>query len=213
MRRRMPWFTMTSDKPIFFAAPAAWRAWLEKHHATKTELSVGFFKTGSRKPSITWPESVDGALCFGWIDGVRNGIDADRYRIRFTPRRVNSIWSAVNVNRVGELIRAGLMTPAGLAAFEARTEKRSAIYSYEDTGKTAALSRVDEAQFELQRVAWTYFQARPASYRRAAIWWVVSAKQEVTRARRLAKLIEDSAAERTVPQFTRRAAPIVSKAE
>src|SRR5579872_1044345 len=120
-----------SPKPQFFATPAAWRAWLEKHHADSDELWVGFYKRDSGRPSITWPESVDGALCFGWIDGVRKSVDSTSYKIRFTPRKARSIWSAVNVKRAAELAKLGLMHSAGLAALEKRTGARTEIYSYE----------------------------------------------------------------------------------
>src|SRR5882672_10237126 len=118
-------------KPKFFATPTAWRDWLEKHHAGQKELLVGFYKKDSGKPSITWPESVDGALSYGWIDGVRRRIDDISYSIRFTPRRPRSIWSTVNIKRVQDLTRDGLMRPAGIRAFEAREEARSGVYSFE----------------------------------------------------------------------------------
>ena len=190
------------DAPQFFADRRAWRRWLEAHHDSAAELWVGFYKKGSGKPSITWPEAVDGALCFGWIDGVRKGIDEERYKIRFTPRRRGSIWSDVNVRRAGELARDGLMHPAGRAAFDARTEARSGIYAYEQR-QTATLDPAHEATFRANAAAWTFFQSRPASYRRTATWWVVSAKQEATRLRRLATLIDDSAHGRTLAQLTR----------
>ncbi|HVE78212.1 MAG TPA: YdeI/OmpD-associated family protein [Gemmatimonadaceae bacterium] len=181
----------------FFADPAAWRRWLERHHATDTELWVGFYKKATGRPSITWPESVDGALCFGWIDGVRKSIDESSYRIRFTPRRPRSIWSAVNLRRVQALIEAGLVAPAGMRAFEARDPKRSGLYSFEQR-KEAALAPADEARFRANAGAWKFFQARPPGYRRMATWWVVSAKREATRQRRLAALIEDSARGRAI---------------
>ena len=188
--------------PIFFATPDEFRAWLDEHHARAAEVWVGFYKVGSGRPSITWPEAVDQALCFGWIDGVRKGIDADSYANRFTPRRSRSIWSAVNVKRAQELIEAGLMRPAGLDVFARRTEARSGIYSYEQRGE-ATLGDDFERQFRANEQAWAFFQARPASYRKAAIWWVVSAKKDETKRKRLATLIEDSAHGRTVPPLTR----------
>lgn len=190
--------------PIFFASPAEFRAWLDEHHARETELWVGFHKKGLGRVGITWPEAVDQALCFGWIDGVRKGIDADGYRIRFTPRRTRSIWSAVNVARAQELIDAGLMRPAGRAAFEGRAEARSAVYAYEQ-GEGVALGEAFERQFRADEAAWAFFQAQPAWYRKTATWWVVSAKQEETRRRRLATLIEDPARRRTIAGLTRRA--------
>jgi uncharacterized protein YdeI (YjbR/CyaY-like superfamily) len=190
-------------EPVFFATPADFRAWLEANHESSAELLVGYYKKGSGKPSITWPESVDQALCFGWIDGVRRSLGDDAYTIRFTPRRPRSVWSAVNVKRAAELIELGQMTPAGMAAFEARTERRSGIYSYEQARDAAALDAGQEREFRANPAAWEWFQAQAPSYRRGAIWWVVSAKREETRRRRLAALIEDSAAGRTIGPLTR----------
>jgi uncharacterized protein YdeI (YjbR/CyaY-like superfamily) len=189
--------------PTFFATPEAFRAWLEAHHADTPELLVGFYKKDAGKPSITWPESVDEALCFGWIDGVRRSLGAESYTIRFTPRKPRSTWSAVNIARVEELTRLGHMRPAGLKAFAARSEENSAIYAYEQR-QDATLEEAEEQQFRANAGAWAFFQARPASYRKTALWWVVSAKQAATRARRLAQLIEDSSQGRTVAPFTRR---------
>ncbi len=192
----------TPQQTIFFATPEALRSWLEEHHATSNELWVGYYKKGSGRPSITWPESVDEALCFGWIDGVRKSIDDISYTIRFTPRKPRSIWSAVNIGRVAELIRLGRMHPAGQKAFEARSEEKSAIYSYEQKD-AAKLEDADEQVFRANEAAWSFFQSQAAWYQRAAIWWVVSAKKEETRRKRLATLIEDSAQGRTVRQLTR----------
>ena len=178
-------------KPTFFPTPAAFRKWLETNHASATELLVGFYKRGSGKPSITWPESVDQALCFGWIDGVRRRIDDVSYSIRFTPRKQISNWSAINIARVAELTKLGLMRPAGLRAFEQRREDKSAIYSYENAVRT--LDPSDEKTFRANRKAWQFFNAQAPSYRRVCIYWVTSAKKEETRARRLATLINDSA--------------------
>ena len=183
------------SEPVFFATPADFRAWLEKHHETERELLVGFYKKGSGRPSITWPESVDEALCFGWIDGVRKSRDEDSYTIRFTPRKPGSNWSAVNVGRVEELTRLGRMRPAGLAAFEKRSEAKTGIYAYEQK-EGAALEKAEEKQLRADKAAWEFFQSQPAWYRRTAIWRVVSAKKEETRRKRLAKLIEESAAGR-----------------
>ena len=170
------------------------------------ELWVGFYKKSSGKPSITWPEAVDQALCFGWIDGQRKGIDDVSYTIRFTPRKPRSIWSAVNVKRVGELTAQGLMHPAGLKAFENRTEEKSGVYAYEQE-TPAELDADYEQRFRANQTAWDFFQAQAAWYRRAAIWWVISAKKEETRLKRLATLIEDSERGRTVPPLTRRTRP------
>jgi len=193
---------MAPVNPRYFGTPAEWRAWLEEHHTTAPELWVGFHKRGSGRPSITWPESVDQALCFGWIDGVRRRIDDDRYAIRFTPRRKGSSWSNINLRRVEELTRLGLMHPAGQAAHAARSAAKSGIYSYEQR-KRARLPAAMTARFKRNRKAWTFFEAQPASYRRTAVWWVVSAKREDTRERRLETLIADSAAGRTIRLLTR----------
>jgi uncharacterized protein YdeI (YjbR/CyaY-like superfamily) len=187
-------------KPIFFETPAELRRWLERNHDKAAELLVGFYKKDSGRRSITWPESVDEALCFGWIDGVRKRIDDVSYTIRFTPRKRGSNWSAVNIRRVGELTKLGLMQPAGLKAFEARTAEKSAIYAYENAPKE--LPAAEEKKFRANRKAWTYFNAQAPSYRRVAIYWVMSAKREETRARRLALLIDDSGHERRLAAYT-----------
>ncbi len=184
---------MKRSKAVFFATPAEFREWLEKHHASEVELSVGFYKRASGKPSMTWPESVDAALCYGWIDGVRNSIDEASYRIRFTPRKPTSTWSAINVKRVNELTRSGLMRPAGLKAYEARKRDKTGIYAYEQR-KHTTLSPAYEKQFRANRKAWEFFQSQPPWYQRTAAYWVISAKQEQTRQKRLAELIRDSAA-------------------
>ncbi|MDQ6789434.1 MAG: YdeI/OmpD-associated family protein [Candidatus Dormibacteraeota bacterium] len=188
--------------PTFFVTPSEFRAWLEENHARVPELSVGFYKTGSGRPSITWPEAVDQALCFGWIDGVRRGIDDVSYKIRFTPRKTRSFWSAVNIKRVGELASLGQMTAAGTRAFEQRAGERSGVYSYEQS-KTVRLDDAYELRFRANEQAWSFFTSQPPWYQRAAIWWVVSAKREETRLRRLAALIEDSERGRTVGPLTR----------
>ena len=179
-------------EPTFFATPADFRAWLEKHHETERELLLGFYKKGSGLPSITWPESVDEALCFGWIDGVRKSLGEDSYTIRFTPRKPGSTWSAVNVARVEELTRLGRMRPAGLEAFGKRSEAKTGTYSYEQK-EDAKLEKAEEKQLRADKAAWEFFQSQTAWYRRTAIWRVVSAKKEETRKKRLAKLIEESA--------------------
>jgi uncharacterized protein YdeI (YjbR/CyaY-like superfamily) len=186
------------SRPRFFATPEAFRVWLEEHHESETELLVGFYKRDSGKPSITWPESVDEGLCFGWIDGVRKGIDEVSYTIRFTPRKARSNWSAINVKRIAELTALGRVRPAGLAAFEKRAAERTGIYSYENR-KSAVLDKSAEQQFRRNKKAWAYFQAQAPSYRNLAIWWVVSAKKEETRRSRLATLISDSALGRKIP--------------
>jgi uncharacterized protein YdeI (YjbR/CyaY-like superfamily) len=191
-----------SIKPLFFATPADFRRWLEEHHASARELWVGFYKKGSGRPSITWPESVDEALCAGWIDGVRKSLDAESYVIRFTPRKASSIWSAVNIKRMAELIEQGRVLPAGLAAFEKRSDEKSAVYAYEQR-KTAELDAAAQERFRAHGKAWDYFQAQPPWYRRTASWWVISAKKEETRQKRLAVLIEASAQERWIPGLSR----------
>ena len=189
-------------KPQFFATPADWRKWLEENHERETEVLVGFYKRDSGRPSITWPESVDAALCFGWIDGVRRSIDAASYTIRFTPRRSRSFWSKVNIRRAEELIALGLMQPAGLRAFEARDGERSGVYSFEQ--KDIKFDKHQERKFKMNKAAWRYFQSQAPWYRRTATHWVTSAKREETRAKRLKILIEDSAAGRTIGPLTRR---------
>ena len=193
----------TAIQPRFFATPSEFRRWLEKNHRRAVVLWVGFHRKASGKPSITWPESVDQALCFGWIDGLRKGIDEASYMIRFTPRKADSTWSAINIRRAKELRHLGLMTPAGLRAYEKRVPDKSAIYSYEQR-HNARLSAVQERQFRANQKAWESFCARPAWYQRTATYWVASAKKEETRARRLATLIADCAAGRTIGLLARK---------
>lgn len=176
--------------PTFFAKQAGFRKWLEKNHQKESELLVGFYKVGSGKPSITWSQSVDEALCFGWIDGVRTSIDKNSYQIRFTQRKPTSIWSAINIKKVEELIQQGLMLPPGLASFEKRTENKSRIYAHEIA--EANLSADFEKQFKANKIAWDYFQSLAPSYRKISANWVMSAKQEATRIKRLNELIADS---------------------
>jgi uncharacterized protein YdeI (YjbR/CyaY-like superfamily) len=189
-------------RPRFFATPEKWRGWLAKHHGTARELWVGFHKKGSGRPSITWPEAVDEALCFGWIDGVRKSLDETRYVIRFTPRRRGSVWSSVNLGRVKELTRLGRMRPAGLEAHEARDGAKSGLYSFEQR-KQVTLPEKFERKLKRNREAWRFFQAQPPWYRRTAAWWIISAKKEETKERRLATLIEDCARGRTIKPLTR----------
>ncbi|MBA3459396.1 MAG: YdeI/OmpD-associated family protein [Deltaproteobacteria bacterium] len=189
-------------KPRFFATPSAFRAWLETNHESKSELLVGFYKTSTGKPSITWPESVDEALCFGWIDGKRQSAGPTAYTIRFTPRRPTSIWSVVNVAKVAALTKAGKMRAAGVRAFALRTAERTGVSSFERT-EAAVLSPPQEAKLRANKKAAAFFDAQAPWYRRAAIHWVISAKQEATRERRLAQLVTDSAAGRTIPPLTR----------
>jgi uncharacterized protein YdeI (YjbR/CyaY-like superfamily) len=190
------------SQPTFFETPADFRAWLEAHHNEASVLLVGFYKKGSGRPSITWPESVDQALCFGWIDGVRRSFNENAYTIRFTPRRPGSIWSATNTRRVRELEAEGLMHEAGLRAFGARDEAKTAIYSYEQRAD-AQLDQAQEEQFRANAEAWSFFERQAPWYRRTATYWISSAKQEATRARRLQQLINDSAAGRLVGPLRR----------
>lgn len=187
----------------FFKTPADFRKWLNKNHKTEQELLVGFYKKGSGKASITWPESVDQALCFGWIDGIRRSIDEESYSIRFTPRRPKSIWSSVNIKKIAELTEKGLMLPEGIAAYERKQDHSSEIYSFEQDKKNIKLPAAFEKQFRSNKTAWKFFQSSPPSYRHPAIWWVISAKQEATRQRRMNTLIEDSEAGLRIKQFRR----------
>lgn len=171
----------------FFQTQDDFRAWLEKHHKSETELIVGFYKVGSGKPSMTWSQSVDQALCFGWIDGVRRSIDEESYCIRFTPRKSTSIWSAINIDKVEVLTQAGLMKPEGLHAFSLRKESNSKIYSHEK--ETVSLSPEFEKQFKREKKAWDFFVKQAPSYRKVMTHWIMSAKQEETRRSRLEKTI------------------------
>ncbi|MCQ9640024.1 YdeI/OmpD-associated family protein [Chryseobacterium sp. WG14] len=174
----------------FFATKEEFREWLEKHHTEEKELLAGFYKTGSGKPSMSWSESVDQALCFGWIDGVRKSIDHERYSIRFTPRKSGSIWSLINIKKVEELSKAGLMTPSGQQVFALRKEEKSGIYSHEK--ENILLAPVYKDQFMAHTTAWNFFEAQPPSYKRVIIHWIMSAKQEKTRLSRLEKAIDKS---------------------
>lgn len=187
-------------EPSFFRTPDEFRDWPEEHHDTAPALWVGFYKKGAGAAGITYQEALDQALCYGWIDGVRKTLDTSRYVNRFTPRKPESPWSVVNINRVGELSALGLMRPSGLAAFQQRDEERSRQYSYE-----RSVANLDSAHEEAMRAnpkAWEFFQAQPPSYRRVATWWVMSAKREETRLKRLATLIEDSEQGRRLVQVT-----------
>ena len=175
-----------------FKTPAEFRAWLVKNHATATELGVVLHKKASGKATMTWSDAVDQALCFGWIDGIARRIDDTSRVQRFTPRKPKSNWSAVNIKKVEELTARGLMMPAGLAAFALRTEARSQVYSYENR-HLASLNAEREATFRANARAWKFFEKQPPSYRQTSIYWVMNAKREETRAKRLARLIEVSA--------------------
>ncbi len=177
-------------EPVFFETPEEFRAWLSEHHADRDDLIVGFHKRKTGRPSITWQQSVRVALCFGWIDGARRSIDDERHQIRFAPRRRRSTWSAINIKLARELIEAGEMQPAGLAAFEARTEDNSRVYSYEQTQHELSPEYAKRLRSDAEAAA--FFDAQASWYRRTAIHWVMSAKREETRERRIGTLIEDS---------------------
>jgi uncharacterized protein YdeI (YjbR/CyaY-like superfamily) len=181
-------------KPKFFRSPSDFRNWLEKNHGSARELWVGFYKKASGRPSITWPESVDEALCFGWIDGIRKRVDEFSYQIRFTPRRRGSIWSAINIKRAKELTKEKRMRPAGLKAFAARIANKSGIYSYEQ--RRAELEEPYSSCLKRNRSAWDFFQAQPPSYRKMISWYIMSAKTEEIRSKRFEKLMNASAKER-----------------
>jgi uncharacterized protein YdeI (YjbR/CyaY-like superfamily) len=187
---------------LFFPTPADFRDWLDKNHQTETELWVGFYKKASKKQSITWPESVDQALCYGWIDGLRKSIDKESYKIRFTPRRPTSIWSDVNIGRIEFLTKEGLMKPAGIAAWEKRKDAKSGVYSYEQKGKIA-LAPEYEAQIRNNPKAWTFFQNLAPSYKKSTIRWIMSAKREETRQKRVEITIESSAEGLKIPLIRR----------
>ena len=195
MSRGTPVSTQTT--PLFFATPADFRRWLKQYHPSEHELWVGFYKKTSGRASITWAESVDEALCFGWIDGVRKTLDEQSYVIRFTPRKKGSIWSDVNTRRAQALVESGRMHPAGLRAFKARDPKKAGRYSFEQR-EAPQLGDAAEVRFRANAEGWRFFQSQPPGYRRVATWWVVSARREATRERRLQTLIDDSAAGRRI---------------
>lgn len=187
--------------PRFFVHARAFRRWLEKNHDKKTELWVGYYKKGTGEPSLTWPESVDQALCYGWIDGLRRSIDEESYKIRFTPRKPRSNWSAVNIAKMKKLKKAGLVTPAGWAAYDKKSVERSKVYSYER--ETAELSAAFERKIRANRKAWRFWQDLAPHARKATIQWVMSAKKEETRLRRLGILIESAEAGLRIPPLRR----------
>lgn len=178
----------------FFETQSAFRKWLKKYHKKEKELLVGFYKVGSGRPSMTWPQSVDQALCFGWIDGVRRSIDKESYSIRFTPRKSTSTWSAINIKKMEALHQAGLMTPEGQKAFGLRTESRSKVYSHEN--EPADLDPGYEKQFKRNKLAWNFFKEQAPSYKKLVIHWIMNAKQEKTRMSRLEKAIAESEQQR-----------------
>ncbi|MDH3651824.1 MAG: YdeI/OmpD-associated family protein [Saprospiraceae bacterium] len=175
------------EKPIFFASSEAFRQWLSKNYNEKTEQWVGYYKKATLLPSMTWSESVDQALCFGWIDGIRKSIDTESYKIRFTPRKASSNWSAINIRKMEELIKEGLMTEAGLKAFDKKQVAKSKVYSYEQ--KNAELPPAYLEKLKSHQEAYIFFHNLPPSARKPSIWWVISAKKEETRQRRLEQLM------------------------
>jgi uncharacterized protein YdeI (YjbR/CyaY-like superfamily) len=189
-------------KVRFFEQPSQLRKWLEAHHLSALELWVGFYKKSSGKPSVTWPEVVEESLCFGWIDGVRKSIDEESYMIRLTPRRTRSIWSAINIRLAERLIQEKRMCPAGLKAFECRTVDRSRIYSYEK--EKHVFTEEYLAEFKSHKRAWSFFESQPPSYRRLTTFWVIDAKKEETRRKRLAELIRVSEEGRRVGLLKRK---------
>ncbi|KQO17078.1 YdeI family protein [Acidovorax sp. Leaf78] len=197
--------------PTFFATAAAFRQWLQTHAAQSAELLVGFHKVGTGRPCMTWSESVDEALCFGWIDGVRRRIDELTYSIRFTPRKPSSIWSAVNIAKMEQLQAAGRMTPAGLAAFSHRQAHKSSIYSHEQAA-AAELPAPQLREFKRHKKAWQFFEAAPAGYRKSMLHWVTSAKRPETRAARFAQLLTASQAGERIDLWKGRAAAAAAKA-
>ena len=193
---------MKPEGIVYFPSPAAFGRWLEKHHGRKTALWVGFHRKATGRPSLTWSESVDEALCWGWIDGIRKSVDGTRFTMRFTPRKRGSIWSAINIRKAKALIASGRMRPPGLTAFRARRSDRSAVYSFEQK-KTPKLTPEYERTFRRNAAAWEFFRTRSDAYRRVTSHWVISAKQEETRRRRLGILIESSEAHRPIPGLLR----------
>jgi uncharacterized protein YdeI (YjbR/CyaY-like superfamily) len=177
-----------NPRPTYFANAEEFRRWLAAHAATASELLVGFVKRHAAASSMTWPQAVDEALCVGWIDGVRRRVDDDRYQIRFTPRKPGSTWSAVNIARFAALRKEGRVTPAGIAAFEQRSEKKSRTYSYEQT-ESPEFNAAETKEFKRNKPAWAFYETLPPSYRRKIVWWIISAKQETTRQKRFAEFV------------------------
>lgn len=189
------------ESPVYFPTPDAFRKWLEENHDKATELWVGYFKKGTGEPTMTWPESVDEALCFGWIDGLRKSVDERRYKIRFSPRRPNSIWSAVNIRKMEALIEAGRMRPPGMAAYERRKAHKSEVYAYEQEKPT--LSEPFEKQLRADAKAWAFFQTLSPYIQKASVWYVMRAKRETTRQKRLQILIDSCREGLKIPPLRR----------
>ena len=198
----------TPENVIFFETPAELRAWFEANHESATQLWLGYHRKRTGRPSVTWQEVVDQELCFGWIDSVRYSLDGDRSAQRITPRRSGSVWSAINIKRFQELEQMGMVHPNGRAAFDKRDEAKSRIYSYEN--RSRGFDAATEAAFRKNRTAWKFFEAQAPSYRRTASFWVMSAKRDETKKRRLEKLIATSRAAQRLAPFvspSRRRAP------
>ena len=187
--------------PVFFKNPAEFRRWLDKHHETETEVLVGYRKTATGLPSMTWPESVDEALCYGWIDGIRRSIDEKSYTIRFTPRKPESAWSAVNIRKIETLTKLGRMKPAGMRAWENRHRSRGYGYGY--SSPNAEFGEAHVAEFKKHQTAWEFFDSQPPSYKRTVSHWVLSAKREETREKRFKELIADSANQQRLGRLTK----------
>lgn len=192
---------MTEIQPLFFKTQVELRKWFQKNYNKLTEAYIGYYKKGTGKASITWPQSVDEALCVGWIDGVRKSLGEESYMIRFTPRKKTSIWSAVNIKRINELMEQGLVNEAGKAIYEYRKDHKSKVYSFEQDN--VEFDKKQLATFKKNKKAWAFFNTQPPSYRRPATWLVISAKQEATRERRLAQLIADSEAGLRIKELRR----------
>ena len=188
------------DRLRFFRSGSEFRKWLEKNHSKSDELWIGFYRKDSGRGGMSYPQALDEALCYGWIDGIRKKLDERSYTTRFTPRKPKSIWSNVNIKHIARLTRDGRMMPAGIAAYSARDDSRTGVYSFERT--IAELEPLMIGEFKRTPGAWKYFEAQPPYYRRIASWWVISARKDETRARRLAKLIEHSARKERLPQLT-----------
>ena len=185
--------------PTFFPTPHDFRKWLDANHDKVDELWVGYYKKATKLPSMTWPESVDEALCYGWIDGIRKSVDEKSYKIRFTPRRPKSIWSAVNIDKVNKLLSEGRMQPAGMEVWNKRSDKRSKLYSFEQ--KNVKLDKAYEEKIKANKAAWTFWESLAPGYKKQTTWWVMSAKKEETRLRRLGIVIASSAEGKKIPHL------------
>lgn len=184
----------------FFRTSADLRRWLERNHDKARELWIGFYRKDSGKGGITYAEALDEALSYGWIDGIRKKIDDVSFTNRFTPRKKNSIWSNVNIRHIARLTREGRMMPPGLAAYNAKDERRAGVYSFER--EKAELEPAMKTRFRKNPKAWKFFDSQPPYYRKLAAWYVISAKRDETREKRLSDLIACSAKQTRLPPFT-----------